>query len=51
MRLGSGDGSGDGGVVQERGCLIHALVAAVGLRIAILHVRRLAAMAEEEGHN
>ena len=45
MRSGSGGGLGDEGV----GYLFHALSVAVGLRIEVLHVRLLAAMAKEHG--
>jgi len=51
MRLGSGEGLGGGGVIQYNECLVYALGVAVGLWIAILHVQRLAAMAEELGLN
>jgi len=47
MRSGSGKGLGDGGVVQERICQVHALGVAADLPIATLHVRCFAAMADE----
>jgi hypothetical protein len=36
---------------NSRGCLDHALGVGVGLYIAILHVRRLPAMAENQSHD
>jgi hypothetical protein len=49
MRLGSGEGSGDGGVVQQRRCLVHVLGVVVSLHIAILYVWHLAAMTVKQG--
>ena len=47
MRSGSGEGWGDGGVVQKRLYQVHALGVAAGLPIATLHARRFAVIADE----